>query len=82
MPTKRRKIPPRQIGRELPAWAWDWLRAGQEPAEHDRGYDEFFGWRFCGEEIAGLGRLLTDEDSARIDALRKAVRRWRPSAGS
>jgi hypothetical protein len=80
--TKRRKIPPNRIGRELPPWAWDWLRTGKEPGEGEPGYDAWFGFAFCGEEVVGLGRMLTEEDAARMAQLKKAARRWRPSAGS
>jgi hypothetical protein len=66
---------PRRIRGELPAWAWDWLRTGKEPGEHDPGYDQWFGFAFCGEEVAGLGRLLTEEDAARVAQLKRQARR-------
>jgi hypothetical protein len=59
----------------MPEWVLRWLLTGEEPGEHDSGYDQFFGFRFCGEPLPILGRLVTEEDSARIDALRKEIRR-------
>lgn len=75
MPVKRRKIGARRIGGALPEWAWHWLLTGKEPGEHDPGYDQCFGFLFCGEEVAGLGRPLTDDDLARVAQLRKEARR-------
>jgi hypothetical protein len=59
----------------MPEWAWRWLLTGEEPGEHDAGYDQFFGFAFCGEEVPALGRALTEEDAARLAQVRKEIRR-------
>jgi hypothetical protein len=76
MPTMRRKIRPRPIDQELPAWAYRWLLTGEEPDERTdpAGYDQHFGFAFCGEKVAGLGRMLTEDDSARIEELRRQIK--------
>jgi hypothetical protein len=77
MPTKRTKRGPVRRADIVPEWVRHFLLTDEEPGEREPGYDQFFGWRFCGEEIPGLGRLVTEEDAARLAALRKEARRAR-----
>jgi hypothetical protein len=64
MTAPRRRIAPRR--RVLaPEWVAKLLVTGERPEEGQDGFDAWFGWRFCGEPVAGLppadsaeGRLL------------------------
>jgi hypothetical protein len=39
----------------MPEWAWRWLLTGEEPGEHDAGYDQFFGLRFAARRCLPWG---------------------------
>jgi hypothetical protein len=60
MPTKRRKVPPRRIGRPVPAWA-QLLLAGERPDRRDPEVEvSMFGW-LLGDAIPGLPDYDTPE---------------------
>lgn len=60
MPTKRRKIRPRRIGRQIPSWATQ-LLAGEPPDRRDPEVESgTFAW-LIGEAIPGLPLYGTPE---------------------
>jgi hypothetical protein len=73
MATKRRKIPPTRINRPIPAWAWRLLSEEVEPQAGSDGYDQWFGWAFCGESVPGLPDRLTEDDLLAWEQLRESV---------
>jgi hypothetical protein len=54
MPTRRSKLPPRLINQPMPPWAVRLVNEGVAPREGEAGCNEWFGWLFCGDEVAGL----------------------------
>jgi hypothetical protein len=66
MPTKRRKIPPRRIGRPAPAWA-QLLLAGERPDRRDPEVESgMFGW-LLGDAVPGLPDYDTLEAAQLIE---------------
>ncbi|MCC2663574.1 MAG: hypothetical protein K0S35_1496 [Geminicoccaceae bacterium] len=60
MPTKRRKVLPRRIGRPVPAWA-QLLLAGKRPDRRDPEIEVgMFGW-LLGDAVPGLPDYDTPE---------------------
>jgi hypothetical protein len=59
----------------MPAWAWRLLTEGIEPKEGEPGYDQHFGWCFCGETVPGLPNRITEDDERKWQELRAQVER-------
>jgi hypothetical protein len=58
VPTKRRKLPHKRI--DAPAWAVR-LLAGERPVAGTPDFDGYFGWLFCGDQVAGLPDPMSPE---------------------
>ena len=63
--TARRKIGPRLINQQTPAWAVRLLNENVAPREGEDGFDEWFGWLFCSAPVAGLPDADSDEGRCR-----------------
>jgi hypothetical protein len=64
MTTKRRKIGPRLINQQTPAWVVRLLNENVAPRAGEPGADEWFGWMFCDERVPGLPQSDTPEGNA------------------
>jgi hypothetical protein len=72
VPTKHRKIPPARINQPMPAWGHNGCYREHRAAKRARtGYDEHFGWAFCGRARARPARAVTEGD---MRAWEKAAR--------
>jgi hypothetical protein len=71
MPTKRRKVPPRRIGRPVPDWAQQ-LIAGKQPDRRDPDVETgTFDW-LLGDAVPGL----PDYDTPEADRLIERAGGW------
>ena len=59
--TARRKIGPRLINQQTPAWAVRLLNENVAPREGEDGSDGWFGWLFCAGPVPGLPDADSDE---------------------
>lgn len=53
MPTKRRKVPPRRIGQDVPVWAQR-LIEGELPVYDSPEHVDLVDWLYFDEPVAGL----------------------------
>jgi hypothetical protein len=58
MPTKRTKIGPRKVNRDVPEWVMRYLEDGTEPEYDTPEHLQFVEWVFFDEPVPGL----TDDD--------------------
>ena len=72
MPTKRRRILPKRIGRQVPEWAKQ-LLAGRLPPE-PADCEGYIGWRWFDEDTPGLPSSTSDEGLALIAAAQERRR--------